>query len=112
MGRDRVKARLVDAIVELTETGTSLRANNLRIIDTVIVSTTRLIANRQAWEDDFKERRSRISLSCSRRRSRRAASGVKMNVRKEDLDAVLKVLPGRRVRRCRAWRTGAMWRSR
>jgi hypothetical protein len=37
---------------------------------------------------------------------------VKMNVRKEDLDAVLKVLPGRRVRRCRAWRTGAMWRSR
>jgi len=53
-GATEVKARLIDAIVELTETGTSLRANNLRIIDTVITSTTRLIANKQAWEDKFK----------------------------------------------------------
>jgi len=53
-GATEVKARLVDAIVELTETGDSLRANQLRIIDTVITSTTRFIANKQAWSDKFK----------------------------------------------------------
>jgi len=53
-GATEVKARLIDAIVELTETGTSLQANNLRIIDTVIISTTRLIANKRAWQDEFK----------------------------------------------------------
>jgi ATP phosphoribosyltransferase len=53
-GATEVKARLIDAIVELTETGTSLHANNLRIIDTVVVSTTRMIANRTAWQDTFK----------------------------------------------------------
>ncbi len=47
-GATEVKARLVDAIVELTETGSSLRANNLRVIDTVITSTTRFIANKEA----------------------------------------------------------------
>ena len=51
-GATEVKApELVDAIVELTETGSSLRANNLRILDTVLESTTRLIANRKTWED-------------------------------------------------------------
>jgi len=54
-GATEVKARLVDAIVELTETGSSLRANDLREIDTVITSTTRLIANKNAWKDDFKK---------------------------------------------------------
>jgi len=48
-GATEVKARLVDAIVELTETGASLRANDLRVIDTVITSTTRFIANKRAW---------------------------------------------------------------
>ena len=50
-GATEVKARLVDAIVELTETGASLAANNLRIIDTVITSTTRFIANKEAWQE-------------------------------------------------------------
>ena len=62
-GTTEVKARipgLVDAIVELTETGSSLRANRLRIVDTICESTTRFIANRQAWEDPWKERRRRI----------------------------------------------------
>ena len=49
-----VKARLVNAIVELTETGSSLKANNLRIIDTLLSSTTRFIANKDAWKDKFK----------------------------------------------------------
>ncbi|MHC4171903.1 MAG: ATP phosphoribosyltransferase, partial [Planctomycetota bacterium] len=53
-GATEVKARLIDAIVELTETGESLRANELRIIDTVITSTTRFIANKQAWGDKCK----------------------------------------------------------
>ena len=54
-GATEVKApELVDAIIELTETGSSLRANNLRIVDTVLTSTTRLIANKSAWEDPAK----------------------------------------------------------
>ncbi|MHC4628533.1 MAG: ATP phosphoribosyltransferase, partial [Planctomycetota bacterium] len=62
-GATEVKARLVNAIVELTETGTSLRANNLRIIDTIITSTTRFFANRQAWQDEFKrEKMENISI--------------------------------------------------
>jgi len=93
-GATEVKARLVDAIVELTETGTSLRANNLRIVDTVIVSTTRLIANRQAWQDEFKrEKIENISILLRAAIEARGKVGLKMNVRKQDLDATLKVLP-------------------
>jgi ATP phosphoribosyltransferase len=93
-GATEVKARLVDAIVELTETGTSLRANNLRILDTIIVSTTRLIANRQAWQDDFKrEKIENLSILLRAAIEARSKVGLKMNVRKADLDAVLKVLP-------------------
>ena len=54
-GATEVKApELVDAIVDLTETGSSLRANNLRIVDTILTSTTRLIANEKAWKDKAK----------------------------------------------------------
>ena len=49
--------RLADAIVEITETGSSLRANNLRIVDTIVQSTPRLIANEAAWQDDWKRRK-------------------------------------------------------
>jgi ATP phosphoribosyltransferase len=93
-GATEVKARLVDAIVELTETGTSLRANNLRIIDTVIVSTTRLIANKNAWQDEFKrEKIENISILLRAAIAARSKVGLKMNVRKADLSAVLHVLP-------------------
>lgn len=93
-GATEVKARLVDAIVELTETGTSLRANNLRIIDTVIVSTTRLIANRRAWQDSFKrEKIENISILLKAAIEARSKVGLKMNVRRADLESVLKVLP-------------------
>ncbi len=93
-GATEVKARLVDAIVELTETGTSLRANNLRILDTVIVSTTRLIANKQAWQDDFKrEKIENISILLKAAIEARTKVGLKMNVKIADLEAVLKVLP-------------------
>ncbi|MCK4957828.1 MAG: ATP phosphoribosyltransferase, partial [Planctomycetes bacterium] len=56
-GATEVKARLVSGIVELTETGSSLRANNLRVLDTIMTSTTRFIANQQAWADDFKRKK-------------------------------------------------------
>jgi len=93
-GATEVKARLGDAIVELTETGTSLRANNLRILDTVIVSTTRLIANKKAWQDPFKrEKIENIAILLQAAIAARGKVGLKMNVCKTDLDAVLHVLP-------------------
>jgi ATP phosphoribosyltransferase len=93
-GATEVKARLVDAIVELTETGTSLRANNLRIIDTVITSTTRFIANNQAWEDKFKrEKLENISILLNAAIEARSKVGLKMNIEKGNLDSILKILP-------------------
>jgi ATP phosphoribosyltransferase len=93
-GSTEVKARLVDAIVELTETGTTLQANNLRIIDTLITSTTRLIANRQSWQDKFKrEKIENISILLNAAIEARNKVGLKMNVKKSDLGRVLKVLP-------------------
>ena len=93
-GATEVKARLVDAIVELTETGTSLQANNLRIIDTIITSTTRFFANQQAWQDKFKrEKMENISIMLNAAIEARRKVGLKMNIKKEDLDAILKVLP-------------------
>ncbi len=93
-GATEVKARLVDAIVELTETGTSLRANELRIIDTVITSTTRFIANKQAWEDKFKrEKIENISILLNAAIEARSKVGLKMNIKKDNLESILKVLP-------------------
>ena len=93
-GATEVKARLVDAIVELTETGTSLRANNLRILDTLIVSTTRLIANKEAWEDEFKrEKIENISILLKAASEARSKVGLKMNVKKDDLESILNILP-------------------
>jgi ATP phosphoribosyltransferase len=93
-GATEVKARLVNAIVELTETGTSLRANNLRVIDTLIVSTTRLIANRAAWQDNFKrEKIENVAILLQAAIAARGKVGLKMNVRRADLAAILKTLP-------------------
>jgi len=89
-----VKARLVDAIVELTETGSSLRANNLREIDTVITSTTRFIANKQAWQNKFKRQKiENISILLNAAIDARSRVGLKMNVKKDDLEHILKILP-------------------
>lgn len=93
-GSTEVKARLVDAIVELTETGTSLAANNLRIVDTVITSTTRLIANKKAWQDKFKrEKIENIAILLSAAIEARSKVGLKMNIKKNALKDVLKILP-------------------
>jgi len=93
-GATEVKARLVDAIVELTETGASLRANNLREIDTVITSTTRFIANKQAWQDKFKRQKiENIAILLNAAIDARSRVGLKMNIKKSDLENVLKILP-------------------
>ncbi len=93
-GATEVKARLVDAIVELTETGRSLKANNLRVIDTVVTSTTRLIANKQAWADDFKKRKiENIAILLNAAIEARGKVGLKLNVKKDDLKAVCELLP-------------------
>jgi ATP phosphoribosyltransferase len=93
-GATEVKARLVDAIVELTETGNSLVANNLRVIDTVIISTTRFIANKQAWQNKFKkEKIENIAILLNAAINARSKVGLKMNIEKTNLDKILKVLP-------------------
>jgi ATP phosphoribosyltransferase len=93
-GATEVKARLVSAIVDITETGSSLRANNLRIIDTILTSTTRLIANHQSWNDPAKRRRIEdLALLLRGAIAAREKVGLKMNVPRNRLDEILKVLP-------------------
>lgn len=85
---------LADAIVEVTETGSSLRANNLRIVDEVIQSTTRFIANKQAVEDPWKKQKlDNIALMLRSCLAAEGKVGMMMNVRRDDLEAVLKQLP-------------------
>ena len=93
-GATEIKARLVNGIVELTETGSSIRANNLKIIDTVISSTTRFIANKAAMADKFKRKKiENISILLKAAIDARSRVGLKMNVKKEDLESILKILP-------------------
>jgi len=93
-GATEVKARLVNAIVELTETGSSIKANNLRIIDTLMSSTTRFIANKEAWKDKFKrEKIENISILLNAAIEAKTTVGLKMNVSKDSIDDVLKILP-------------------
>ncbi len=94
-GATEVKApELVDAIVELTETGSSLRANNLRIVDTVLTSTTRLIANKKAWADPVKRKKlDQLALLLNGALAAENRVLLKLNVAAEQCDAVLKLLP-------------------
>ena len=85
---------LVDAIVELTETGSSLRANNLRIVETVLESTTRLIANRKAWKNGWK--RGKIEQLAILLKGALAAESkviLKMNARARNVAAITGILP-------------------
>ncbi len=86
--------RLADAIVEITETGASLRANNLRIVDTVMESNTVLIANKESWRDKSKRRKiEEIKLLLDGAIMAEGKVGLMMNVRKKDLSKVLGILP-------------------
>ena len=94
-GATEVKApELVDAIVELTETGSSLRANQLRILDTVLTSTTRLIANKAAWTDAGKRAKiEQLALLLSGALNAENKVLLKMNAKKGDVAAISRVLP-------------------
>jgi len=93
-GATEAKARLVDAIVDVTETGSSLAANNLRIVETIMTSTTRLIANRESWKDPWKRRKiESLALLLQGAIAAKERVGLKMNVPREKLKAVLNLLP-------------------
>jgi ATP phosphoribosyltransferase len=86
--------RLADAIVEVTETGSSLRANNLRIVAELLQSTTRFIANEQSYEDPWKKQKmDDIVLMLQGAMAAEGKVGLMMNVEKSNLAAVLKILP-------------------
>lgn len=85
---------LADAIVEITETGSSLRANRLRIIETVMESTTQLIANKKSWADAERRRKiENLALMLCGAIYAQGRVGLMLNVRRVDLPRVLAVLP-------------------
>jgi ATP phosphoribosyltransferase len=85
---------LADAIVEVTETGSSLRANRLRIIDTVLESNTQLIANRVSLQDEWKRTKlQNLALLLRAAIEAQGRVGIMLNVRRRDLDGVLALLP-------------------
>jgi ATP phosphoribosyltransferase len=97
-GATEVKAHeLVDAIVEITETGSSLRANKLRIVDTLQISTPRLIANHAAWKDPWKRRKiETLALLLKGALEAEAKVGLKMNIAEANLANLLRELPALR----------------
>lgn len=93
-GATEVKARLVDAIVDVTETGSSLRVNKLREIDTIMTSTPRFIANNEAMAIDWKRRKiENIALLLQGAIGARHKVGLKMNVPRAKLQEVSDLLP-------------------
>jgi ATP phosphoribosyltransferase len=97
LGSSRSKARRVDAIVDVTETGSSLRANKLRVVETLLTSSTRLIANRESMRDAWKRRKiENLGLLLQGAIAAREKVGLKMNVPRSKLAAITKVLPAER----------------
>lgn len=94
-GATEVKApELVDAIVELTETGSSLRAHNLRIVDTVLESTTQLIAAHEAWKDAWKRQKiEQLKMLLLGALAAETRVLLKMNVARDNLEALIDILP-------------------
>lgn len=85
---------LADGIVEITETGSSLRANKIKILDIILESTTRFIANKESWKDAQKRKKiEQLSMLLQGAIAAENKVGLMLNVRKKDLDKVLKVLP-------------------
>ena len=88
---------LVDAIVDVTETGSSLKANNLRIVDTIMESTTRFIANKESWKNAAKRRKmENLCMLLQGALNAEKKVGVKMNVRSKDMEKILKKMPSLR----------------
>ena len=90
----KVVEGLADAIVEVTETGSTIRANGLRIVQDLMETNTQLIANKKSWEDSWKkEKIEQISLLLKGALKADGMVGLKMNVPKEKLDEIIKLLP-------------------
>jgi len=90
----KVGAGLVDGIVELTETGASLKANNLRIVDTICQSTTLIIANKSSWKDAWKkEKIENIALLLQGAILAEEKVGLKMNVEEKNVNKIISILP-------------------
>jgi len=86
--------KLVDAIVEITETGSSLRANNLRIIETLMESNTKFVMNKEAYDNHWKKQKvERLVLMLQSAMAANGQVGLMMNVPKNKLDEVMKILP-------------------
>ncbi len=94
-GATEVKApKLVDAIVEVTETGNSLRANNLRIMETIMESNTKFIMNKESYKDTWKQNKvNRLVMMLKGAMEANTKVGLMMNVPKASLDSVIKILP-------------------
>src|SRR3954471_18116822 len=93
-GTTEIKARLLDGIVDLTETGSSIRANNLRIVDTLLSSTIRFVANKEAWAIPWKrEKMENIAMLLKGAIEARSKVGLKMNVPESRLAEVVGFLP-------------------
>jgi len=94
-GATEVKTKMgIDAIVEITETGSSLRANGLKIVETLCESTTQFIANKAAYADSWKkEKMDKIALLLGGAIQAEGKVGLKMNVKKEDIEKILATLP-------------------
>ena len=97
-GATEMKAHeLVDAIVDITETGSSLRANKLRVVDTLLTSTPRLIANHDAWKVPWKRKKiETLALLLKGALEAESKVGLKMNVAQKNLASLLKALPALR----------------
>jgi ATP phosphoribosyltransferase len=97
-GATEVKAHeLVDAIVEVTETGSSLRANKLRIVETLLTSTPRLIANHESWKNKWKRRKiETLAMLLRGALEAEAKVGLKMNIAEKNLPNLLQSLPALR----------------
>ena len=86
--------KLVDAIVEITETGSSLRANNLRIIETLMESNTKFVMNKEAYDNPWKKKKvERLVLMLQSAMAANGQVGLMMNVPKNKLDEIMKILP-------------------
>jgi len=97
-GATEVKVpELVDAIVELTETGSSLKAHNLKVLDTILESTTVLISNKESWKSSWKRKKIEdLFMLLKGALAAESMVGVKMNVQKANLEEVISVLPALR----------------
>jgi len=97
-GATEMKAHeLVDAIVDITETGSSLRANKLRIVETLLASTPRLIANHESWKNEWKRKKiETLALLLKGALEAEAKVGLKMNIAQKNLAGLLKALPSLR----------------